>query len=90
MPASISTWNSDSPVRIAGSISGERNSVVSSRAPGRLPRAIASAHSAPITVESTTTIPATRSESHSAFMNSALVKNFTNQRRLTPTGGKAM
>jgi hypothetical protein len=33
---------------------------------------------------------ATRSDSHSAFMNSALAKNFTNQRRLTPTGGKAM
>ena len=50
--------------------------MVSSRAPGRLPRAIASAHIAPITVESTTTITATCSESHSAFMNSALREEF--------------
>ena len=90
MPASMNTWNSASPVRIAGSIRGERNTAVRSRVPGRLPRAIASAASAPITVASTTTTTATRRLSHSEFMKSALEKNFTNQRRLTPTGGNAM
>jgi hypothetical protein len=58
--------------------------------PGRLPRARASAEAPPIRIESTSTQPATQSDSHKAFMNSELPKNFSNQRRLIPTGGKEM
>ena len=75
---------------MAGSISGERKNVVSIRAPGTLPRAMPSAHSAPSTVASTATASATSSDSASAFMNVALEKNLANQRSVTPTGGKAM
>ena len=66
-----------------------KKAVITAR-PGRLPRARASAQAPPITIDRTSTTDATHSDSQSAFMNSALPKNFSNQRRLTPTGGKEM
>ena len=55
-----------------------------------LAQASARAQAPPMTIDSTRTTPAIQSDSQSAFMNSALPKNFSNQRRLTPTGGKEM
>src|SRR6267142_731737 len=75
---------------MAGSISGDMKKAVRNVRPGRLPRANASAQAPPIRMESTSTQPATHSDRKSAFMNSGLAKNFSNQRRLTPTGGKEM
>ena len=75
---------------MAGSISGDMKKAVRNDRPGRLPRASASAQAPPITIDRTSTQPATHSDRNSAFMNSGLRKNFSNQRRLTPTGGKEM
>ncbi len=58
--------------------------------PGRLPRARASAQAPPIVIDSTSTQAATHSDRKSAFMKSLLAKNFSNQRSVTPTGGKEM
>ena len=73
---------------MAGSMSGDMKKAVRKPRPGRLPRARASAEPPPTRIESTRTQPATHSDSQSAFMNSELPKNLSNQRRLTPTGGK--
>ena len=58
--------------------------------PGSRPRARASAQAPPIRTDRTSTQAATQSDRNSAFMKSLPAKNFWNQRRLTPTGGKEM
>src|SRR3954470_23986124 len=75
---------------MAGSIKGDMKNDVRKARPGRLPRPSASAQAPPMVMESNSTQAATHSDSQSAFMNSLRVKNFSNQRRLTPTGGKEM
>ncbi len=75
---------------MAGSMSGDMKKAVRNARPGRLPRAKASAEAPPTTTDRTSTQPATHSDRNSAFMNSVPAKNFWNQRRLTPTGGKEM
>src|SRR5262245_15561700 len=75
---------------MAGSINGDMKNAVRNDRPGRLPRASAKAQAPPITIDSTSTQPAIHSDSSSAFVNSGVRKNFSNQRKLTPTGGKEM
>lgn len=61
-----------------------------SLAPGRLPRASASAAEAPSAVADSVVSTATSRLKPSACMKSREAKNFSNQRKDTPTGGNWM
>ena len=90
MPNVSRSWNSANPVRIAGSISGVRNSDVSAPAPGRRPRESPIAAAPPIAIDSTTTTTATSNDNTKLLMNASEFQNFTNQRPEIPTGGNWM